>query len=141
MYPNGYFDLNAAKIFFGDIGYKRIQFCCDIERIHRLRSNIQSKPVAFRATLTEEASNKRTKTLDDWGHLRKYLEEQFDTQPLLGNIELNSEEYELLMKQLMRYYDKIVMQGSKQKENKIVCVGLVQIAIRCAGREYWPDVA
>ena len=89
-----------------------------MEKIHKMRSYTQSKPVAFRATLKEEASNKRTRVLDDWGHLKKYLEEQFDTQPLLGNIELNDEEYNLLMKHLAQYYRQLLLLGVKQQSNK-----------------------
>ena len=107
-----------------------------------MHSKKQDKPVALRASLTSEASNKRTKVLDDWGHLKKYIEEQFDTQPLLGNIELDEKEYGILLQYLSRYYHQtLISDGESFRINKAVCVALVQIAIRCPGAAYWPEVA
>lgn len=135
LYPNQFFDKDAAKIFFGSVSYKRIEHCCDLEKIHEFRNKISEKPVALRATLKEEASNKRTIVLDDWAHLKRYLEEQFDSQPLLGNIELNDKEYDLLLNYLKAFMNH------PTRNDKMVCVALVQIAVRCPGTAFWPEVA
>lgn len=142
LYPHGAFDTEIAKAFFGNFALKRIQQCCDLDKFHQMRSSLQAKPVALKATLKEEASNKRTTVLSDWEHLKRYIEQQFDTQPLLGNIELDEKEYSLLIGYLKKMYERYKTEmGDQQYADKALCVGLVQIANRCPSIAYWPEVA
>ena len=142
LYPHGVFDTEIAKAFFGSFALKRIQYCCDLDKFHQMRSSLQAKPVALKATLKEEASNKRTTVLNDWEHLKRYIEQQFDTQPFLGNIELDEKEYGLLIGYLEEMYERYKTEiGDQQYADKALCVGLVQIANRCSGVAYWPEVA
>ena len=97
--------------------------------------------VGQEATLTTEASNKRTKVLTNWEHLENYLLHQFDSQPLLGSVELDDKEYQMLIEYMREKYQTYGLDYFSRTENKVICMGLVQIAIRCAGKAYWPDVA
>ena len=141
MYPHGSFDSNIAETFFGATTYDRIERCCDIVRIHELRGERQTKPVGLPASLKTEASNRRTKVLTDWEHLRNYIIEQFDSQPILGSIELDEKEYQMLIDYLRRTYMTKAHSYTGMDVDKVVCVALVQIALRCTGTAYWPVVA
>ena len=141
MYPHGFFDRNIAETFFGATTYDRIERCCDMVRIHELRGERQTKPVGLTASLKTEASNRRTKVLTDWEHLRNYIIEQFDSQPILGSIELDEKEYQMLIDYLRRTYMTRARSYTGMDVDKVVCVALVQIALRCTGTAYWPVVA
>ena len=143
LYEKGYSDRPTAEVFFGQKTLLRMEKCCSMEKIHSLR-NKGRKVIGLQATLKEEASNKRTRVLDQWEHLQKYLEDQFDTQPLLGSIELDDREYDLLIQFMQRHYKFVNLNNSNSihlSNNKAMCVGLVQIALRCKGTAYWPIVA
>ena len=143
LYEKGYFDHQKAEVFFGQKTLLRLEKCCNMAKIHGLM-NKGRKVIGLQATLKEEASNKRTRILNQWEHLKKYLEDQFDTQPLLGSIELDDKEYDLLVQFMQQHYKFINLNISNPvhlSNNKAMCVGLVQIALRCKGTAYWPIVA
>ena len=141
MYPHGFFDRRMAEAFFGVTTFDRIERCCDMVRIHELRGEWQAKPVGLTASLKEEASNRRTKVLTDWEHLQNYIVEQFDSQPILGSIELDEKEYQMLIDYLSRTYLGKARSGLGLGVDKVVCIAMVQIALRCTGTAYWPIVA
>ncbi len=141
MYKNGLYDREIAIAFFGSVTLKRIEHCCDMNKLHEIRSEKAERPIGLQASLKQEASNRRTKVLNDWEHLKIYLEEQFDSQPILGSIELNDSEYELLCRYMQRQYQLKSIVNREMGIDKIICVALVQIAVRCPGAAYWPVVA
>ncbi|HCI83030.1 MAG TPA: hypothetical protein DHV79_00070, partial [Lachnospiraceae bacterium] len=142
LYANGYFDQRKAEVFFGKPALERIEHCCDMDRIHAFHADQGEKPIGLLATLKTEASNKRTRVLDNWEHLRNYLSEQFDTQPILGSIELDEKEYGLLIRYMRDQYRRQSISISMSfGQDKMICVGLVQIALRCPGTAFWPEVA
>ena len=141
MYPHGFFDRTIAETFFGGTTFDRIERCCDMVRIHEQRGYRQAKPVGLTASLKTEASNRRTKVLTEWEHLKNYIVEQFDSQPILGSIELDDKEYGMLIDYLNRAYMTKARSYTGMDVDKVVCVALVQIALRCTGAAYWPVVA
>ncbi|MBO5536713.1 MAG: hypothetical protein J6B53_15180, partial [Clostridia bacterium] len=141
LYPSGYFEPTVAEAFFGKAEYQRIRSVCQMDKLHLSRAKTAEKSVAVRATLDKEASNKRTVVLDDWGHLKKYIEEQFDSQPFLGNIELSEEEYKLLLDYFVkRYWTGRNAMRNETLRDKAMCVALVQIAVRSKLSSYWDEV-
>lgn len=141
IYPRDLFDRGIAEVFFGPAALNRIERCCDMDRIHALHGERPNKPVGLMASLKTEASNRRTRVLTDWEHLRNYIVDQFDSQPILGSIELDEKEYQMLLENLRRTYRLKMRVSSGLGVDKVVCVALVQIAVRCTGTAYWPAVA
>ena len=141
LYPSGVYNAEIAEEFFGRIAYRRICYACDFKKIHSFHEEQKSKPVGLRATLKSEASNRRTRILNDWEHLHKYIIEQYNTQPILGSIELDDTEYGLLINYLQKKFDSVAYGEQTLSTNKAVCVALVQIANRCPGAAYWPEVS
>lgn len=78
-----------------------------------------------------------------WERLERKLYEQVQHAALLGDIELNAEEFELLMAECrVRYRAFMLSENQDRAKDIIMSIGLVQIAIReYQNHTFWPKVA
>ena len=78
-----------------------------------------------------------------WERLERKLYEQVQHVALLGDIELNAEEFELLMAECrLRYRAFMLSENQDRAKDIIMSIGLVQIAIReYQNHTFWPKVA
>ena len=140
LYHNDIFDSKLARVFFGLASLQRLEYCCDMQAMHTNRSGKGRRAMGVQAAQSKEADNTRTRVLDDWEHLKRYIEEQFDIQPFLGAIELADSEYQMLLDNVKPYVRYLAQADGMTKYDKVFCVALVQIALRCSTAAYWPEV-
>lgn len=85
--------------------------------------------------------NKRRKKITALQKLRKRLATQFKSKKFIGDIEINDEEYDLLLDDFKNKYERIIQSDSHEIRDIMFAVALVHIGIREYDTGYWPYLA
>ena len=77
------------------------------------------------------------KVVTPYGKLVKKINRDFPKKKLIGDIQINGEEFDLLIKHLRAKYKTLVDSYTHQLIDPVFCVALVQIGIRNYDGNYW----
>ena len=72
--------------------------------------------------------------------LQKTILKNFGKKTFIGDIQINQEEFSLLVEYLKNRYKQMKVYGNRFVEDPVLCVALVQIGIRYYDGRFWPHV-